>query len=287
LSAKGNNPDVLVMTATPIPRTLCLTLYGDLDVSTINEIPPGRGKISTHFFKNENAGQAYRIVLDAVKRGEQAYIVYPIIDESEKLELKSAQEMFKQLQASIFKECKLGLLHGQMKKQQAQTVMKKFIEKEIDILVATTILEVGVDVPNVTMMVIEHADRFGLSQLHQLRGRIGRGLKDAKCLLIADPITEEAQARIDAVLSTNDGFEVAQKDLMIRGPGEFFGRHQHGLNELKIANPQTQLDILQQAREEAIQMTKSDPRLEKESSAMIRRAIVKRYPAYLANILSG
>ena len=287
LSAKGKNPDVLVMTATPIPRTLCLTLYGDLDVSTINEIPPGRGKVNTRSFKNEDAGQAYRLVLEAVQRGEQAYIIYPIIDDSEKLDLRSAQEMFKQLQASIFKECKLGLLHGQMKKQQAQAVMKKFIEKEIDILVATTILEVGVDVPSVTVMVIEHADRFGLSTLHQLRGRIGRGQKDAQCLLIADPVTPEAQARIDAVLSTGDGFEIAQKDLLIRGPGEFFGRHQHGLNELKIANPQTQLDILQQAREEAIAMTGDDPRLEKATSALIRRAIVKRYPAYLENILSG
>jgi len=287
LSAKGRNPDVLVMTATPIPRTLCLTLYGDLDVSTINEIPPGRGKVSTFSFRNENAAQAYRMVAEAIKRGEQAYIIYPIIDESEKGDLKSAQQMFKELQASVFKEYKLGLLHGQMKKQQAQGVMKKFIEKEIDILVATTILEVGVDVPNATIMVVEHADHFGLSTLHQLRGRIGRGKKDAKCLLIADPVTLEAQARIDAILSTNDGFEIAQKDLMIRGPGEFFGRHQHGLNELKIANPQTQLDILEHARDEAMGILKDDPRLVKESSVKIKQVILKRYPAYLANILSG
>ncbi len=287
LSAKGRNPDILVMTATPIPRTLCLTLYGDLDVSTINEIPPGRGTVSTFLFQNENAGQAYRMVAEAVKRGEQAYIIYPIIDDSEKLDLKSAQQMFKELQALVFKEYKLGLLHGQMKKQQAQVVMKKFIEKEIDILVATTILEVGVDVPNATMMVIEHADRFGLSTLHQLRGRIGRGAKDAKCLLVAEAATLEAQARMDAILSTNDGFVIAQKDLMIRGPGEFFGRHQHGLNELKVANPQTQLDVLEQAREEAMHIVKDDPRLEKKASVTIKQVILKRYPAYLANILSG
>jgi len=287
LSAKGKNPDVLVMTATPIPRTLCLTLYGDLDVSTIKEIPPGRGKTETLLFDSENVSQAYRLVQESIARGEQAYIVYPIIDESEKLELKSAQQMFKEFQAGVFKEYHLGLLHGQMKKQQAQSVMKKFVEKKIDILVATTILEVGVDVSNATVMVIEHADRFGLSQLHQLRGRIGRGKKDAKCLLIADPATPEAQARIDAVLSTTDGFEIAQKDLMIRGPGEFFGRHQHGLNELRIANPQTQLDVLEEAREDAIKVTENDPRLEKKTAAVIKQAILKRYPAYLENILSG
>ncbi|MCX5681301.1 MAG: ATP-dependent DNA helicase RecG [Candidatus Omnitrophica bacterium] len=287
LSAKGKNPDVLVMTATPIPRTLCLTLYGDLDVSTITEIPPGRGKVKTILFSHENAGEAYRLVREAVGRGEQAYIVYPIIDESETLDLKSAEEMFKEFQKGEFKNLKLGLLHGQIKKQQAQVLMKKFVEREIDILVATTILEVGVDVPNATTMIIEHADRFGLSQLHQLRGRIGRGRQDARCLLVADPTTPDAAERISAILSTSDGFEIAQKDLSIRGPGEFFGRHQHGLNELKIANPQTQLDILQEARTEAISITKDDPHLKNEKNAIIKNVILRRYPAYLENILSG
>jgi len=287
LSAKGMNPDVLVMTATPIPRTLCLTLYGDLDVSTIRELPPGRGQIQTCAFKPEEEAQAYKAVRSIVERGEQAYIVYPVIDESEKLELKSAQKMFKRFQAQEFKEFKLGLIHGQMKKNQAQDIMEKFKSKEIDILVATTVLEVGVDVPNATVMLIEHAERFGLSQLHQLRGRIGRGVKNSQCLLITDPTTQEGIARIDAILSTTDGFEIAQKDLMIRGPGEFFGRHQHGLNELKIANPQTQLDILEDARKEAIALTEEDPALQNKANTAIKEAILKRYPAYLANILSG
>lgn len=287
LSAKGKNPDVLVMTATPIPRTLCLTLYGDLDVSTITEIPPGHGKIRTALFSHENATQAYAQVREAVGRGEQAYIIYPIIDESETLDLKSAEEMFKEFQKGEFKHLKLGLLHGQIKKQEAQVLMQKFIDKEIDVLVATTILEVGVDVPNATTMIIEHADRFGLSTLHQLRGRIGRGRANSKCLLVADPTTEDGQERVKAILSTTDGFEIAQKDLEIRGPGEFFGRHQHGLNELKIANPATQLDILQQAREEALRLTKEDPLLENPKNGIIKDVILRRYPAYLENILSG
>ncbi|MDP8265882.1 MAG: ATP-dependent DNA helicase RecG [Candidatus Aceula meridiana] len=287
LSAKGMNPDVLVMTATPIPRTLCLTLYGDLDVSTISELPSGRGQVTTQAFKPEEEALAYKAVRAIVERGEQAYIVYPVIDESEKLELKSAQKMFKRFQLKEFKDFKVGLIHGQMKKNQAQDVMQKFKNREIDILVATTVLEVGVDVPNATAMLIEHAERFGLLQLHQLRGRIGRGAKHSHCFLITEPTTQEGVARIEAILSTTDGFEIAQKDLMIRGPGEFFGRHQHGLNELKIANPQIQLDILEDARKEAIALTEEDPSLQNKANAAIKEAILNRYPAYLANILSG
>lgn len=287
LSAKGKNPDVLVMTATPIPRTLCLTLYGDLDVSTINEIPPGRGNLRTALFAQQDAGKAYEIVRQAVARGEQAYIVYPIIDESEDLDLKSAQEMYKTLQKGELKGFRLGLLHGQMKKQQTQDVMRQFLNKELDVLVATTVLEVGVDVPNATVMVVEHADRFGLAQLHQLRGRIGRGALDAQCVLTADLATPQAQARLEVLLSTRDGFQIAQQDLLIRGPGEFFGRHQHGLNELRIANPQTQLDILEEARQEAIGILAKDPKLSGVNHAIIQKTILTRYPSYLGNILSG
>lgn len=287
LSAKGKNPDVLVMTATPIPRTLCLTLYGDLDVSTIDEIPPGRGDLVTSLVAQPEAAQAYDIVRQAVLRGEQAYIVYPIIDESENLDLKSAQQMHKVLQKGEFKDFRLGLLHGQMKKQQAQTVMQQFLSKEIDILVATTVLEVGVDVSNATVMVIEHADHFGLAQLHQLRGRIGRGALNSQCVLVAELTTPQAQARLEVVLSTRDGFKIAQQDLMIRGPGEFFGRHQHGLNELKIANPQTQLDILEEARAEALKILEKDSKLLDVAHAIIQKTILKRYPSYLGNILSG
>ncbi|HQL41469.1 MAG TPA: ATP-dependent DNA helicase RecG, partial [Candidatus Omnitrophota bacterium] len=287
LSAKGKNPDVLVMTATPIPRTLCLTLYGDLDVSTISEIPPGRGSLCTTLFAQQDAGKAYEIVRQAVARGEQTYIVYPIIDESEDLDLKSAQEMYKTLQKGELKGFRLGLLHGQMKKQQTQDVMRQFLNKELDVLVATTVLEVGVDVPNATVMVVEHADRFGLAQLHQLRGRIGRGALDAQCVLVADLATPQAQARLEVLLSTRDGFQIAQQDLLIRGPGEFFGRHQHGLNELRIANPQTQLDILEEARQEAIGILAKDPKLSDVNHAIIQKTILKRYPSYLGNILSG
>ncbi len=287
LSAKGKNPDVLVMTATPIPRTLCLTLYGDLDVSTLREMPPGRGKIVTRIFHPEHEQEAYALVRQAVEKGEQAYIVYPVIEESDKLELKSAQQMYRRFQKQEFKDFTLGLIHGQMNKDDAQDVMERFKNKKIDIMVSTTVLEVGVDVPNATVMLIEHAERFGLSQLHQLRGRIGRGTKDAHCLLIADPCTSEGIARIDAIEHTLDGFEIAQKDLDIRGPGEFFGRHQHGLNELKIANPEIQLDVLEQARVEAVKLTQQDPSLQNKQNAVIKEVIVRRYPNYLANVLSG
>jgi len=284
---QGLNPDVLVMTATPIPRTLCHTLYGDLDVSVIDEMPPGRGKIKTVLYNTTKALEVYSQIRQAVKAGQQVYVVYPIIEESAKLDLKAAEEMFKHFQEVEFKDFSVGLVHGQMKKQQAQKIMDEFKNKKVDILVATTILEVGVDVPNATVMVIEHAERFGLAQLHQLRGRIGRGKRDSLCILIAEPVTEEAQARLKAIVSTTDGFKIAQEDLLIRGPGEFFGRHQHGLNELKIANPVTQLDILEAAREEAISLTKVDPRLEKVLNRPIKKLIEKRYPGYLSMVTAG
>ncbi len=294
LSSKGLNPDVLIMTATPIPRTLCLTLYGDLDVSILDEIPPGRGKVKTKLFKEEKSQEVYALVRDLVKSGRQAspwarqaYIVYPIIEESQKLDLKAAVEMFHHFEKHEFKDFRVGLVHGQMNRKAAEAVMEKFKTRQIDVLVATTVLEVGIDVPNANIMVVEHAERFGLAQLHQLRGRIGRGANDAWCFLIADPTTPDALARLRAVLSTTDGFKIAEEDLRIRGPGEFFGRRQHGLNELKNANPATQLDILGLARQEAIELTKSDARLQKPQNAYIRQIIQKRYPAYLVNVEAG
>jgi len=287
LSSKGLNPDVLVMTATPIPRTLCHTLYGDLDVSVIDELPPGRGKIKTVLYDMQKAAEAYNQIRRVVQKGQQVYVVYPIIEESAKLDLKAAEEMFKHFREIEFKDSRVGLMHGQMKKNLAQEMMADFKNHKIDILVATTILEVGVDVPNATVMVIEHAERFGLAQLHQLRGRIGRGTGDSLCILIAEPVTEEAQARLKAIISTTDGFKIAQEDLLIRGPGEFFGRHQHGLNELKIANPVTQLDILEAARKEAIGLTKADPKMEKMPNRVIKELISTRYPNYLAMVTAG
>lgn len=287
LTEKGSNPDVLIMTATPIPRTLCITLFGDLDVSVLDELPKGRGAIETrHFFENQ-AKQAYSIVRENLKAGRQAYIVYPIIDESETLDMKSAQAMYKDLSNKEFKEYTVGLVHGQLKKETLQKTMQAFKAGKIDVLVATTVLEVGVDVPNATVMVIEHAARFGLAQLHQLRGRIGRGAYHSQCLLIDNPSNEEAKARIDVIVESLDGFKIAEKDLELRGPGHFFGRHQHGLNELKVANPASQMDMLELARKEALALTNEDPKLEKEGHSHILNVVKRRYPNYLAMLQAG
>ncbi len=287
LSAKGSNPDVLIMTATPIPRSLCLTLYGDLDLSVINQLPPGRGKIASYHFPIDKAPGVYERVRQWVLKGTQAYIIYPLVEESEKLDLKAAKESFDHFVKFEFKGLRLALVHGQMDRVEVDEIMQKFKKQEIDILVATSILEVGIDVANANVMVIEHAERFGLSQLHQLRGRIGRSPKDAICLLIADPRTEEARERLESIVKTTDGFKIAQYDLEIRGPGHYFGRHQHGLNELRVANPVTQLDLLEKARQEAGDLLKEDPLLQKSSSLVIKQVIKKRYPQYLDMILAG
>lgn len=287
LSEKGSNPDTLVMTATPIPRTLCITLFGDLDISVLDEIPPGRGKITTKHYNIDQDEEVYRIICDEIKKGRQAYIVYPVIEESEKTDLKAAEAMYKRFKENEFKDFRVGLIHGRMKKNESQEVMALFKNKKLDVLVATTVLEVGVDVPNASLMVIEHADRFGLSQLHQLRGRVGRGAKDSLCLLVGTPETEDGQARLDAIVSTTDGFKIAQKDLEIRGPGQFFGRQQHGLTELRVANPATQMDILELARKEATELTNADPKLTKSENSRIKEVILQRYPTYLSMVEAG
>lgn len=285
LSSKGINPDVLVMTATPIPRTLCLTLYGDLDVSTINEKPKNRGEIKTYRFSQDEASGVYKKVADWVKKGTQAYIVYPIIEESETLDLKSATDMYKHFQKHEFKDLNVGLIHGQLKNVEAEEVMKRFKEGKIKVLVTTTVLEVGIDVPNANIMVIENAERFGLSQLHQLRGRIGRSDKNALCMLLTDPTTEDGKLRMDAIVNIADGFQIAEKDLEIRGPGQYFGHTQHGLNELRVVHPLMQMDILEAARQEAMAMVKQDPQLKNQK--LIYQTIQKRYPDYLERILAG
>lgn len=287
LSAKGSNPDVLVMTATPIPRTLNLTLYGDLDVSVLDELPPGRGKVETKLFSLEQSAEVYKIIREQLSQGRQAYVVYPIVAESETLDLKAAQKMFERFQKHEFKGFNVGLVHGQMKRAQAESVMEQFKKGDIQILVATTILEVGVDVANASLMVVEHAERFGLAQLHQLRGRIGRGERDGLCILVADSFTQEGNARLQAILATTDGFKIAEEDLRIRGPGHYFGRHQHGLNELRFVNPITQLDILQTARGEAIELTRQDPDLRQPAHRVLLEMIQKRYPGYLQMVEAG
>jgi len=287
LGDKGENPDILVMTATPIPRTLSLTLFGDLDLSTIDEMPKNRGRIVTRVLSHEQDQEAYEQVKNFLKAGQQAYVVYPVIQESEGADLKAAEEMYALFQAGIFRDFRVALVHGRMKRSELGEIMRRFKAHEFDLLVATTVLEVGVDVPNASVMVVEHAERFGLSQLHQLRGRIGRGTQDAACFLIADPMSPDAIARLEAVSSTTDGFLLAQKDLEIRGPGHYFGRHQHGMTELRFVNPIRQVDILETARNEAEEVIHADPDLQDPGHHVLLETIRRRYPGYLDHIEAG
>jgi ATP-dependent DNA helicase RecG len=250
-------------------------------------MPPGRGAIKTGLYSHQQVDEVYEMVRKKVEEGRQAYVIYPIINESEANDRKAAKAMFKHFQTKEFKGLQVGLVHGQMKPKESQEIMDQFKNRKIDILVATTVVEVGVDVPNASVMVIEHAENFGLAQLHQLRGRIGRGAADSTCYLIADADSSESSDRLKAILSTTDGFKIAQYDLEIRGPGRFFGRHQHGLNELKVANPLTQIDILELARKEAIALIEDDPKLSKEPNQNIKAIIRKRYPTYLRDVKAG
>jgi ATP-dependent DNA helicase RecG len=250
-AAHGHAPHVLVLTATPIPRTLSLTLYGDLDVSILDELPPGRTPIETHLTSEPHLNGVWGGVRREVEAGHQAYIVYPVIEES-KLELKAAMEEFERLSREVFSRFKVGLLHGRLSSEEKDDVMQRFRKNEVQILVATTVVEVGVDVPNATVMVIEHAERFGLSQLHQLRGRIGRGAAKSHCVLVGPVrMTDEARARLEAMVRTCDGFEIAETDLDLRGPGEFFGTRQSGNLGFQIANPLRDREVLELARREA------------------------------------
>ena len=252
LIRKGPQPDVLVMTATPIPRTLALTLYGDLDFSVIDELPPNRSPIVTRLVEESARDQAFEFVRGKVQAGEQAYVVYPVIEESSKLDLRPAVKMFKHLSVNVFPEFQVGLLHGRLSSNEKEDVMRRFKQGEIQILVSTTVVEVGVDVPNATVMLIEHAERFGLAQLHQLRGRIGRGSKKSYCLLLAaDPRTPESEERLRTMTETTDGFKISEIDLKLRGPGEFFGTRQWGIPAFRIANVLRDQEILEWAKREA------------------------------------
>jgi ATP-dependent DNA helicase RecG len=251
-SKSDAEPDVLVMTATPIPRTLALTLYGDLDVSVLDELPPGRTPVVTRAVADERAPEVWDFVRKQIAAGHQAYVVYPVIEENEERELKAAQQMHRQLREKIFPELHVGLLHGRLDADEKERVMREFQRGEIEILVATTVIEVGVDVPNATMMVIEHADRFGLAQLHQLRGRIGRGAAKSYCVLVrGGKVSEEGERRLDAMVRSNDGFQIAELDLELRGPGEFFGTRQAGIPSFRVANIIRDRQLLEAAKREA------------------------------------
>lgn len=275
LQAKGKTPDILVMTATPIPRTLAMTVYGDLDVSIIDEMPPGRVPISTKFVLEEKRPGMYDFIREKVGQGESAFIVYPLVEETEKSDLKAATEAYEKLKAEIFPDLRLGLLHGRLKAEAKADIMTGFRNKRVDILAATTVVEVGLDVPSATMMVIEHAERFGLSQLHQLRGRVGRSSMKSFCfLLTGEKVGEDARRRIEALTATGDGFKIAEIDLEIRGPGEIFGTRQHGLPELRVARL-TDSNLVSLARHLAFEMIEDDPGLKSEENSRIK-AVLKR-----------
>jgi ATP-dependent DNA helicase RecG len=265
LRSKGANPQLLTMTATPIPRTLALSLHGDLDISEIDELPPGRKPVKTGLFTVSQAHkrQIWAFMREEIKKGRQAYIVFPLIDESETLSAKAAAAEYEKLVAGEFKDLKVGLMHGRLKNEEKEDVMQRFRNGELNILVCTTVIEVGVDVPNASIMVIENADRFGLSQLHQLRGRVGRGAEQSYCFLIADLKAETTRQRLEIMTQTNDGFVVAQKDLELRGPGEFLGTRQSGLSDLFLADIVRDAKILEDARHAAIDLMKEDPSLGK------------------------
>jgi ATP-dependent DNA helicase RecG len=251
-NSKDPEPDVLVMTATPIPRTLALTLYGDLDVSVLDELPPGRTPVVTRSVPDERAPEVWDFVRKQIGAGHQAYVVYPVVEENEERELKAAQQMHRQLREKIFPNLHVGLLHGRLDADEKEHVMREFQQGKIEILVATTVIEVGVDVPNATVMVIEHADRFGLAQLHQLRGRIGRGAAKSYCVLMrGGKVSEDGERRLEAMVRSNDGFQIAELDLELRGPGEFFGTKQAGIPTFRVANILRDRQLLEAAKREA------------------------------------
>ncbi|MGQ9629983.1 MAG: ATP-dependent DNA helicase RecG [bacterium] len=279
LIQKAENPDMLVMSATPIPRTLALSVYGDLDISIINEMPPGRNPVRTEMIRDiePNRKQLYQWMGREIAQGRQIYVVCPLIEESEKIDLKAAMDEYELMRAE-FPEARVGLIHGRMGTEERETTMREFKEGKIDILVSTTVIEVGVDVPNATMMIIEHAERFGLSQLHQLRGRVGRGAAQSHCiLLVGKKVSRESRRRLDAMVRTTDGFTIAEEDLSIRGPGEFFGTRQSGMPNFRAANIMRDYDLMERARQEAFSLVRQDPTLSRNGHKTLKEILKKHY----------
>jgi ATP-dependent DNA helicase RecG len=282
LRHKGENPHILVMTATPIPRTLSLTLYGDLALSIIDELPPGRTPVQTRLIPERSRQNAYEIIARELAAGRQGYIVYPLVDESEKSDLQDATAAAERLQSRIFPDYRIGLLHGRMRPEEKEVVMGAFRDRQLDLLVATTVIEVGIDVPNATVMMIEHAERFGLAQLHQLRGRVGRGAQRSHCLLVhAERCSDEGRRRLQVMAQTTDGFRIAEADLEIRGPGEFLGTRQSGIPDFRVANLLRDGRVLEEAREDAFRLAEDPGLLTEPGYRHTRQTLLARWGSRL------
>ncbi len=274
---KGENPDVLVMTATPIPRTLALILYGDLDISIIDELPPNRKEVETFAVQKNMTERVNAFIEKQIKEGHQAYIVCPLVEENEELDLKSVQELYEYYKTKIFSQYRVEYIHGKMRQKEKDSIMEKFKNGEIDILISTTVIEVGVDVPNSNIMVIENAERFGLAQLHQLRGRVGRGEYQSYCILKFEGKSKTVKERMNIMCSTSDGFVISEKDLELRGSGDFFGTMQHGIPEFKIANLFEDMPILKSVQSVAIKIIDNDPKLEKEENILLNKLVKEKF----------
>jgi ATP-dependent DNA helicase RecG len=285
LRAKGQQPEVLSMTATPIPRTLALTVHGDLDVSVIDELPPGRKPIDTRWAKGREKKEVWDFVRRQIEEGRQCYVVYPLIAESEKLDVKAATEAYEWLNTEIYPDLDLGLLHGQMPPDEKDAVIESFRKGELHMLVSTTVIEVGVDVPNASVMVIENAERFGLAQLHQLRGRVGRGAYQSYCFLLSDSRSDVTKQRLAIMEKTNDGFVIAEQDLALRGPGEFLGTRQSGMPDLVLADLVNDTEILETARNAALRLVNGDPNL--ESRPLLKADLFRYFQANLSFLEIG
>lgn len=286
LSQKGDNPHILVMSATPIPRTLGLIMYGDLDISVLDEMPPGRQKVSTYLADGALRERVYNFALKEVKAGRQVFIVCPLVSEDDTNELKAVEGFSKEIKAKYFKDYSVGFIHGKLKGNVKDKIMQDFSENKVNVLVATTVIEVGIDIPNASVMLIENAERYGLSQLHQLRGRVGRGENKSYCVLLSDSENEATINRLQVLCSTNDGFKISEKDLEIRGPGDFFGEKQHGLPPLKIANIFTDIKVLKESQTAAKEIMEKDFYLEKEENFNLKQSVKKLFSQYDLNIFN-